>query len=432
MEANCAFDDACGPFSPGGHMSLGLTIGGAGHAEYNPGSLIPDFSSKPYEVYCGDALETIRQLKAGGTQFDTVITSPPYFNQRKYGDDPREIGRGTGSGGSLAKVDSYVASLVDVFKEIPLRPWASVWVNIGDKRGPQKGLMGVPLHFFVAMERAGFTLMDNVVWAKEVDLADGKSIGRCMIEPAPRRLNGNGWEFLFRFVLDPEKAWSDTCAVQIPRDRERFFHEGTETPVEQHRYSTRMQCVTALEGRNLTNVWYIGNSRKGENHHAAFPVELIERPVAMTCPEWLVEDGGETKPRERIVEQTVYSEGTRESKRVYGQFSVWQEQHPDESARADEQKTTLETLRKKSGRMDSARHYVPKYPKTTGWTHMDKPVVGPGIVLDPFGGTGTTGDVSVLLGRRFVGIDLYEENAIRMEERCEKAFERLEIERGVN
>src|ERR1017187_1496488 len=113
MRTDSTFDGACGLFNPSGHMGLGLTIGGAEDPEFTQDPLIPDFGSKPYEVYCGDALETIRRLKAGGTQFDTVITSPPYFNQRKYGDDPREIGRGTGRGDSLNEVDSYVATLVD-------------------------------------------------------------------------------------------------------------------------------------------------------------------------------------------------------------------------------------------------------------------------------------------------------------------------------
>jgi DNA modification methylase len=428
MEVNCTFDGPCEPFNPSDHMSSGWAIGGAGDAKYVQDPLIPDFSSKPYEIYCGDALETIRRLKAGGTRFDCVCTSPPYFRQRHYGNNPREIGQEKCRGG----LDSYISALVSIFKGIPLRPWASVWVNIGDKRGKEGELLGVPNRFVIAMQDAGFFLIDGVIWAKEVAMVDGTSIGHCMVEPAPGRLNGNGWESLFRFVLDPRKAWSDTCAVKIPRDCESFFHEGTETPVEHHPYSKVMECITTLEGRCLPNVWYVGNSRKGESHYAAFPEELIERPVAMTCPEWLVDDGGEIKPRERIVEQTVYSEGTRKLKTVYGQFSRWQEQHQDESPLTDEQRTMLETLRGKSGRMDSARRYVPRYPKTVGWTHMDRPVVGPGIVLDPFGGTGTTGHVAVLLGRRFVGIDLYQENVARMKERCEKAFERLKIERGVN
>ena len=34
-------------------------------------------------------------------------------------------------------------------------------------------------------------------------------------------------------------------------------------------------------------------------------------------------------------------------------------------------------------------------------------------VLDPFAGRGTTGMVSVLLGRNFLGIDLYRENVVK-------------------
>jgi hypothetical protein len=125
------------------------------------------------------------------------------------------------------------------------------------------------------MQDAGFFLMDEVVWAKEVVMVDGTTIGHCMVE-------------------------------------------------------------TSLEGRNLANVWYIGNSRKGENHHAAFPTELIEPPVAMTCPECLVSDGGEVKARKRIIEHIVYSERARKFITVYGQLSAWRELHPDESTLTDE------------------------------------------------------------------------------------------------
>jgi hypothetical protein len=186
-----------------------------------------------------------------------------------------------------------------------------------------------------------------------------------------------------------------------------------------------MRCVTSLEGRRLANVWYVGTPRKGKNHYAAFPPELIERPVAMTCPESLVDVDGEIKPRVRIVEQTVYSEGATKFINVYGQFSHWQELHTDESAATYERNACLEALRGKSGRNDSARQYTPRYPRTVGWTHGDKQVVSPGIVLDPFAGTGTTGEVAILLGRRFVGIDLYEANAERMSRRCEEAFQGL-------
>ena len=86
-----------------------------------------------------------------------------------------------------------------------------------------------------------------------------------MIEPAPGRLNGHGWEPFYRFVKNPDLAWSDTCAVRIPRDN---------CP-DAHRYRTInvMQVETMEEGRNCTNVWSVGNSRKGSGHFACVDEE---------------------------------------------------------------------------------------------------------------------------------------------------------------
>jgi len=58
---------------------------------------------------------------------------------------------------------------------------------------------------------------------------------------------------------------------------------------------------------------------------------------------------------------------------------------------------------------------------TDGWTNADLPVTRRGIVLDPFAGTGTTGEVAIKLGRGFVGIELYDEYASIAEQRCREA-----------
>lgn len=366
--------------------------------------MAPDFSQYPYAIYTGDAYETIQTLR--GTKIDCVVTSPPYFSQRVYGDDGRELGQET-------RVSDFIDALVRVFNAVDLQPWGSVWVNLGNKRGKKGELLAVPYRFVIAMQDAGWLLIDDVVWAKEIVRVDGTSIGHTMIEPAPGRLNGNGWEPFYRFVRDSDLAWSDTCAVRIPR----------ENCPETHRYlqPTLMGVETMLEGRNCTNVWSINNSRKGNNHFAAYPAELVERPIAMTCPEFVTPEG----PCERIVVQTEYDE-KRGSKRVFGQYSVAEANkirlEKDETLLTAEEVQSLDKLRNKSGRMDTARVYTPKYPKTMGWTNAQLPRV-PGIVLDPFGGTGTTGEVAIKLGRRFIGIDLYPDVAARMEKRCADAQE---------
>jgi DNA modification methylase len=83
------------------------------------------FSCKPFYILRGNAIEVLKQLP---TKVDSVITSPAYYQQRIYGNSSSELGR-------ESSVAEYISNLVDVFKAIPLEPWGSIWVNIGDKRG---------------------------------------------------------------------------------------------------------------------------------------------------------------------------------------------------------------------------------------------------------------------------------------------------------
>lgn len=179
-----------------------------------------------------------------------------------------------------------------------------------------------------------------------------------------------------------------------------------------YRPENLMRCNTSLEGRNLTNVWRIPPPRNGAGHFAAMPTALVERPIAMTCPEFVTEQG----PRRRIVESIEYDEGRTCECRL-GQYT---------QAEGGSWSGTLSSqeLRQKSGRQDSGKVYIPKHPRTTGWTYPDLPST-PGIVLDPFCGIGSTGEVAIKLGRRFIGIELYREYADRAMDRCRKAVAAL-------
>lgn len=337
------------------------------------------FSCEPFTIIRGNCIAELKKLPA---EVDCVITSPPYYKQRDYGSNASELGR-------ESSVGQYISSLVDVFKAIPLAPWASVWVNIGDKRGKKGELLRIPHLFANAMAEAGFFLIDEVVWAKESVQVNGESIGHCMIEPAVRRLNGGGHEPLYRFVLDPKRAWTDTCAVRLPRrnvDDIRYLPE------------TLMECHTSVEGRNLTNVWNISSGQTKESHYAVFPPALIERPVAMSCPLEITEQG----PKRRKVLMVPYEE-SRPVKRAVGKYTKSEEE-----------------IRLKSGRQDTGREYIPRKPVTVGW-EPELPAIRRGVVLDPFCGTASTGEGALKLGRNFIGIELYSEYAEIAEERCREA-----------
>lgn len=318
-----------------------------------------------------------------------VVTSPPYYQKRTYGENILELGR-------EESVDIYVQNLVNVFESISLHPRGSCWVNLSDTR--EKGsLLMVPERFALAMLQKGWKLVDTVIWAKVVDRLDGTSEGTCMIEPAIRRLNGNGYEYFYRFVKDTN-AWTDMCAVSLKRQEAEGGSGVRYLPED------LMDAAGFIEGRRLHNVWSIPKGQTRDKHYAVFPTALCERPIAMTCPMWVNPDG---TFRTRIIESQVYDEG-RGSARIFGKYSTFQEED-----------------REKSGRQDTARSYIPKKPVTVGWTPL---IEGwsPGVVLDPFCGSGTTGHVALLLGRSFVGLELYEEYARIAENRCATTLQVLQ------
>lgn len=86
-------------------------------------------------LYQGDARHL--DMIDDGT-IDLVVTSPPYLEQRAYGHDPDEIGRGR----SLAE---YVDDIVTVFDQLrrKMRPrTSSAWLNLGDKANGSGGAGG--------------------------------------------------------------------------------------------------------------------------------------------------------------------------------------------------------------------------------------------------------------------------------------------------
>jgi DNA modification methylase len=300
--------------------------------------------------------------------------------------------------GNEGNLDTYCSNLVSLFNRIPLHDKGSVWVNLGDKRSPDGGIYMVPERFAMKMMESGWILMDKVIWAKVVVSDDGSTAGGCMTEPANNRLNGNGHEFIYRFARTKD-AWFDPQSVSIPRQE-----KGDPSRIR-HMPEELMKVESSVEGRNLHNVWRVDMGQTKKKHYAVYPTTLCERPIAMSCPMKVCHTCGHLETR--VVEKVEYDEG-RSSKRVFGKYN---------SIEGDEKNE----IRKRSGRSDIGSRYVPRKPVTTGWTSCPhRPV--PGIVLDPFCGSGTTGEVALKMGRDFVGIDLYDNFLEMTKERCEQVI----------
>ena len=83
-----------------------------------------------YQLYHGDCLETLKTFAS--ESINCCVTSPPYFGLRDYGVD--------GQIGMEHTPDDFVNSLVTVFREVRrvLKDDGTLWVNLGDSYSAHK------------------------------------------------------------------------------------------------------------------------------------------------------------------------------------------------------------------------------------------------------------------------------------------------------
>lgn len=323
--------------------------------------------TKRFTVIQGDAKTVLKTLK---TPVHCVVTSPPYFGGlRTYGNSAREIGRATTGRPDLAELPLYIAAVCDALDAVPLDPLGSIWIVIGESRVSKGGAcLGVPERLLLAMQDRGWLVADKVAWVKAAVMLDGTTVGGSFTPTSNlHRLNDGTLEWVFRFTkCEPSEAFIDPLAIRIPRKN----GDGPPSHAD-------MEVVTALDGRQPPNVWVVPVDGNGHQHYAAFPEALVERPLAMTCPAEVCTACGSA--RTRIIEWVPYDEG-RGPRRLGNPH-----------------------------RRDDGKVYEPRKPVHKGWQECAcrNPNYAPGVICDPYMGSGTSAAVALRLGRKFIGIDLY-------------------------
>lgn len=126
------------------------------------------------------------------------------------------------------------------------------------------------------------------------------------------------------------------------------------------------------------DTWTMTTQPSSLAHYAMWPAKLAERLVLSMCPAEVCGECGE--PRRRV-EATLNATGVGFRKTADDATRLVSSLSPDRAER-----TTL------------------------GWTDCGHDAFRPGVVLDPFGGTGTTNAVAELHGRDSIWIDIDERN----------------------
>ena len=333
---------------------------------------------KPFrQVYRGDAR---RLLETNDCSVDLVITSPPYWRKRNYGFEG-QIGQEKTSG-------EYVANIIDAMAEWRrvLRPSGSVFLNIGDTYW-QRSLQSIPSQIETIARSAGWILRNRIVWMKRGGMPD----------PAQDRLTGRH-EYILHFTIDG------------------YYYD---------LFGYAELYSLGKKGANPGDVWEIAPQRNLGKHLAPFPSEIVERSITLACPRYVCSKCA--KPLRRIVQRTAELDTSRpqakraleiarENKLTPEHIAAIQATGISDAGKArlvqngtdrNARKVQKLALEAKAVLGGYFREFTFAKRKSCGWKDCGCGAsFMPGVVLDPFMGTGTTLDVALRMGRSAIGVDL--------------------------
>lgn len=305
-------------------------------------------------ILTGDAADVLARLLPESV--DCCITSPPYANAvRDYG-APGQLGQ-------EGAIGEYVRNLRAVLRGVRrvLKPTGSLWLNLGDsysqhprQGAPRGSLMLAPQRVALALAADGWTIRNVVVWHKPNPLP----------QSAADRLSPT-YETVI-FATKSRRYFFDLDAIRIPhrsadrarvalRERSRRY-QGNNTGLGRLKAAGR---VGNAAGKNPGDVWTIPTAVDRMGHQATFPEALIERPILATCPERICVQCDSAWTRPTRIKSRKTSEGMLHTREV--------------------------------GELLRCDCFAPSRP---------------GVVLDPFMGTGTTALVAERLRRDWLGVEL--------------------------
>lgn len=362
----------------------------------------PDVTKPGVTILQGDALN----LDLPDDSVDLVVTSPPYFGLRAYMDNGEMYDGQIGAEATPAEfVDALIAATREMVRVV--KPSGSIWVNLGDKyasggRGTYdldpgrrevaasrpadgarpKSLLGIPWRYAIrCIDELGLILRAEVIWSKPNGLPES-------VTDRARRSH----ETWFHFTLNP-RYYSAVDEIReehkYPNDQRHLRQAGGDyAPDASGHINGGLNPLGKLPG----SVWTIATEplrvpeELGIDHFAAFPTEWPRRIITGWSPRGVCVECGEGRRPVTVTDLGVKERLTpiySESGGVNG------------SARHGNGASTLGSR----GTSAAITGYACACPEPTAPTT-------PGVVLDPFGGTGTTALVAHALGRHGISNDM--------------------------
>lgn len=254
-----------------------------------------DFVDEHLSILVGDCRSRLGDIP--DSSIDAIITSPPYWGLRDYGNESQI--------GLEETPEEYVAQMVEIFRiaRRVLRDDGTLWINLGDsysgagknsnanfnerygkspgKRKQEqskiqinkskrcglspKNLVGIPWRVAFALQEDGWILRSEIIWAKPNPMPES-------VEDRPTRAH----EQIFLFAKSPVYFY-DAESIQ---ERAITAGDNRGSRTDNRRglgYNARAQGTNITnEFRNKRTVWTIPTQPYNGAHFAAFPEDLVE------------------------------------------------------------------------------------------------------------------------------------------------------------
>lgn len=232
-------------------------------------------------IFCGDAVSVLKKMPSESV--DCIVTSPPYYGQRDYGND-RQIGL-------EGNQEEYIKNLVSVFLECKriLKDSGTLWINLGDKY-KNGGLLAMPWRVAIALQDCGWFLRNDIIWHKP----------NAMPNAVKNRLTTDH-EYIFFFTKKNTGYYYDQDSIREEHvtfsDKSKMkggknhFGKINGTPESgknkgnSNLHNGRWDQAFHPNGRNKRTVWNVPLSKFRGAHFAVFPEKLIEPCILAGCPE---------------------------------------------------------------------------------------------------------------------------------------------------
>lgn len=263
-----------------------------------------------------------------------------------------------------------------------------------------KDLVGIPWRVAFALQADGWWLRSDIIWAKPNPMPES-------VIDRPTKAH----EYVF-LLTESASYFYDAEAIKEPSaigfNGSSFTSEYDVATKPNLGRGERIE----LSNRNKRTVWTVATAPYPEAHFATYPPDLIKPCIlAGTSARGCCPKCG--APWERIVERVETGERHRlpagmvagATGEGHGSFHA--------EGRAPEVVYNSVTTSKTTGWKPTCAHVItdpPKYPNDI--------LTNPCTVLDPFAGSGTTGQVALELGRKAVLIELNPKYIPLIEQRC--------------